>query len=449
MRRSTWWTAAALVASLIVSLYWGYRESREKTALLIRAENAYQHHFADLVSTVDDLHDALGRAVATNGAGPQSATLAAVWRLANAAQNAAGGLPLSLVPLGETERFLSRIGEFAYQLLRRDVHAHPLTPEERRTLLELYRASGRVRAELEKLQEAVYTRKLRWMDVEQALAQAELKEDHGLIDGLRSLGSESETFLNMDLGPLPASGAERREAALRRLGQEIKPIPPAEAVERARSLLGLPDGIRGEAVAVHDAAPLYDVTFSPDKDVTVTAELLGDGRLLWWMKSRPFGPARYSPEQGRVRAERALRATGHPAMVLVRSEVEDGIGTYTFVPTAGAVRLYPEAVVVVVALDDGEVVGLNRSDYVLFHREKRPPLRPILSREAAQKKLAPDFRVEASELALIVGETGKEVLTYAFTGSLGGSRYRIFVNADTGLEESVEILSGSGEGEER
>ncbi|MBE3596157.1 MAG: germination protein YpeB [Hydrogenibacillus sp.] len=445
MRRSTWWTAATLVALFIVVAYWGYRESQEKNALLIKAENEYQRHFADLVRYVDELNDALGKAIATNGAGPQTATLSTVWRLSSAAQNAAGALPLSLLPLAETEQFLERIGDFAYQIIRRDVHRSPVTAEERRTMAELYRASGDIQAHLQKMQADIYAKKLRWMDVEQALAEAHLAQDQGIVDGIEALGERSKTYMKLDMGALPVSGMSRREAELRRLADAVrKPIDEHKAADIARQAVGAPKTAKADVVVVQDEAPLYDVSIDArpegaQKGARTLVELTADGRVLWWMNTREVGEARYSLDQAAVRAERAFRRRSYPELRLIRREVYGGNAVLTYVPVERGIVLYPDAIVVNVALDDGSVVGLNQTDFVLFHRPRANPT-PKLSIEAAKRHLDPTFRVEAQETALIVGETGQEVLTYAYTGTLGQSRYRIFLNADTGIEENVEII---------
>ncbi|MBX6394808.1 MAG: germination protein YpeB, partial [Alicyclobacillaceae bacterium] len=56
----------ALALALVVSAFWGYREHRQKQALLLKAENQYQRAFHDLTTHVDQLQDELGKAMAIN-----------------------------------------------------------------------------------------------------------------------------------------------------------------------------------------------------------------------------------------------------------------------------------------------------------------------------------------------------------------------------------------------
>ncbi len=43
-------------------------------------------------------------------------------------------------------------------------------------------------------------------------------------------------------------------------------------------------------------------------------------------------------------------------------------------------------------------------------------------------------------MALIENEQSEKVLTYEFGGSINGSSYKIFINAENGNEESIEQI---------
>ncbi|MBE3595063.1 MAG: germination protein YpeB [Candidatus Carbobacillus altaicus] len=436
---------------LAVGVYWGYRETQEKNALLIRAENQYQRAFADLVYNVDQLHREIGKSLALNGAGQVAPTMATISRLSYNAQNAAGQLPLSLMSLTETEQFLSRIGDFSYQMLRRDLHANPPTEAERKTFRELYRASGDVRDTLRKMQEDIYTQKLRWMDVEQALAQSEIQADQGIIDGIQEVSKRIEGYAEIDYGNLPQTSEALRIMRLRSLGEPT--IDEAKAKEIALRAVGVKQAERIDVVPIEDEGMhLYDVTidrsFSDDQDgARYTVEIArSDGRILWWLNARPVDKARYSVEQGYVRALRALKSRNYPPLENVKTERHGASAVYTFVPVQQGILLYPDHLLVSVALDKGEVIGVNQTDFLLFHRERKLS-RPVLGEAEARSKLSPQFKVEKTRLALIINDQNEEVLTYEFTGTLYDLPYRIYLNAATGMEEKVEMLDYAKEQE--
>lgn len=429
---------------LAVGVYWGYRETQEKNALLIRAENQYQRAFADLVYSIDQLHRELGKSLALNGAAQVAPTMATIWRLSYNAQNSAGQLPLTLLPLTETEQFLSRIGDFSFQMLRRDLHAEPPTAKERKTFQELYRASGDVRDTLRKMQEDIYTQKLRWMDVEQALAQSEIQADQGIIDGIQEVSKRIEGYEEIDFGNLPQTSEALRIMRLKSLGEPT--IDETKAKEIALAAVGIKQPAQIDVIPVEDeGVHLYDVSI----DVTsgdgangarYTVEIArSDGRVLWWMNARPLGKPRYSVEQGYVVALRALQSRNYPPLENVKTERYGTNAVYTFVPIDQGILLYPDNLVVNVALDQGEIIGVNQTDFLLFHRERHLG-KPVLGEAAARNKLSSQFKVEKTRQALIINDQNEEVLTYEFTGTLYDLPYRIYLNAATGIEEKVEML---------
>ncbi|MNI80698.1 Sporulation protein YpeB [compost metagenome] len=99
--------------------------------------------------------------------------------------------------------------------------------------------------------------------------------------------------------------------------------------------------------------------------------------------------------------------------------------------------IYPEKIVVKVALDNGEVSGLQAADYLFEHKERQFP-KPGLTAEQAKKELNPKFTTESQSLAWIKNDLDQQVLCYEFIGRINGSGYRIYVNADTGAEEKIE-----------
>ena len=131
---------------LIGALVWGYQENQEKNAILIKAENQYQRAFHDLSFHMDKLHSEIGNTLAVNSTsqGMHRKGLMNVWRLTSEAQNEINQLPLTMLPFNETEEFLSRISNFAYQASMRDLTNEPLSEKEVGNLKRLYQNSSEI-----------------------------------------------------------------------------------------------------------------------------------------------------------------------------------------------------------------------------------------------------------------------------------------------------------------
>jgi len=432
---------------LIGALVWGYQENQEKNSILIKAENQYQRAFHDLSFHVERLHGELGNTLAVNAAsnGMHRKGLVNVWRLTSEAQNEINQLPLTLLPFSETEEFLSKISNFSYKAAVRDFTKKPLTEGELKNLKELYKNSGEISKDLQEVQNKVIQNRLRWMDVESALATEEEAKDNTIIDGFKTVDKRVSAYPELDWGPSVASIYDKR--SVKKLGgapvaaEEIK----AKAAKFADAGKGAKVEIRENGKGTEWASYTATVSGSKSREPISMDFTVNGGLLISYNDNREVGPAKVSMKEAVSKAGEFLKAKGYPHMAAVRADRFDNMGNLTFVTEQDSVLIYPEKMTLRVGLDTGTVTGFQASDYVKEHREKRQIPKPELSVDEARKKLNPEFEELYHRLAWIENEDAVELLTYEFGGKINGAQYRIYLNAADGNEEAVEeIRTSSG-----
>src|SRR5699024_7925416 len=199
----------SLIRSIIIGVltvgiigvgYWGYKEYEDKNALLIHAENSYQRSFHELSYYMDLLHDKIGTSLAMNTGERLSPQFVDIWRLTSQALNDVSQLPLSLVPIHETEEILANIGDFTYKTSFRNLDDDPLTEEEVDKLSHLYNEASEIKDNLRQMQHTALEENLRCMDVELALATNEGKDDNVIIDGFETVNKQINDFTEADVG---------------------------------------------------------------------------------------------------------------------------------------------------------------------------------------------------------------------------------------------------------
>jgi spore germination protein len=163
------------------------------------------------------------------------------------------------------------------------------------------------------------------------------------------------------------------------------------------------------------------------------------GGMIWFMIPKTVNEKNIDLNQTREAAQKFLDANEYSSMVPISYDEYQNVASLTFAGQHDNIIHYPEKVSVMVALDNGEIVGLQASDY-LFEHKTREIKKPDLTIEQARSSLNPGLMVTNEATALIKNELDKEVLCYQFTGTINGVDYRIFLNADTGSEEKVEVL---------
>jgi len=432
---------------LIGALVWGYQENQEKNAILIKAENQYQRAFHDLSYHVDKLHRELGNtlAVHTASTGSHRKGLVNVWRITSEAQNEINQLPLTLLPFNKTEEFLSRISKFSYQTAIRDLTKQPLSDGELKNLKELYKSSAEISKNLQEVQNKVISNRLRWMDVETALASQREPNDNTIIDGFKTVDKKVGEYPELDWGPSVSSMYNKR--SVKKLGGA--PVTEQKIKMEAARFTGTADSNAFQVVENGRGTEWasYTAQRQGNQGERVTLDFTQNGgHLISYVHDRNIGPKAVETGKARASAEKFLQEKGYSGLTPVSYDEYDNIGTFTFVSKQDGVLLYPEKLTVRVGLDNGQVTGLQASDYV-YERENREQVpKPKLTLQQARKFLNSEYKERYHRLALIENDMSEKVLTYEFGGSINGSDYKIFINAETGTEETVEEIRNRGQG---
>ncbi|TCS93418.1 germination protein YpeB [Hazenella coriacea] len=426
---------------LIAAGAWGYQENQDKNSILIKAENQYQRAFHELNDHMDKLSDEMGKSLALNTRRQMSTSMTNIWRLAYVAQNDLGQLPLTLMPFDKTEQFVNNIGRFAYTVGVRDLDKKPLTEQEWKTLQTLYNRSQEIRNDLQSMQRKVLDKNLRWMDVELALATEDKKMDNTIIDGFKKVNRMVEEYSEVDWGPTVNYKQVREKEKFKKLTAPL--ITKEQAKQKVAKALDQ-KSTKGMTVVLNKKGDYqtYSVRYEGKNKTEVYADLTSQGGyMVWMLYDRPVKEKRLSIDQAQGYATKFLERIQYKDMVPISYDETGNLATINFVHRQSGVYIYPEAATVKVALDNGEITGLQADEYV-FNKIKLPLSKPKLSLAQAKKEISPRLDLQKDNLAVIYNDEGKEVLCYEFLGRIpgekGSEQYRIFINADTGNEEFIE-----------
>lgn len=436
-----WITVGVLSLGIIGVGIWGYQEHQEKNAVLIQAENTYQRAFHELSYHMDLLHDKIGTALAMNTKDRLSPQLVDIWRLTSEAHANVSQLPLSLLPFNKTEEFLANIGDFTYQTSVRNLDEEPLSDQETDTLQKLYEQAHEIKDELREVQYLVLDENLRWMDVELALATEDEPADNTIIDGFKTVEKNVEQFSDSHMDSALIGKATDQHEYIYLENKEQ--IDETEALKRAKEIFSVDHENDLEISKTKDGAdtPLYSINYeNEDKRAYMDITEVG-GYPLSILVDRPTDEKKLSLHEGQHKAEEYLNKYNFTDMQIYESSEYDDIGVYSFVYQQDDIKVFSDSIEVKVALDNGDLLGLNAQNYFMNHHDRKIP-EPSLSMEEAKENVHENIKIEEQSLAIIDNDLGKEVLAYEFLGVLNDETYRIFINAMDGSEEKIERLSG-------
>lgn len=429
-----------ITVALIGTLGWGMQANQEKDAVLIRVENQYQRSFHELSYHMDHLHRELGNALAVNSTsqGFHRRCLINAWRLTNEAQANINQLPLYGESFEKTEQLLSKIAKFSYQTAVRDLAKEPLTEQEMSTLKSLVDHSRIISDELNNIQAVALSEQSSWLDVEAASEASDAQAQHSLIDGFSKVNNTVSEYTEAGWGPSIMNMFD--DPNFKKITG--KTFSEEDIKQKALSFLELPPSTP-VTVTLNNYNPKYEsysVSVQKDDGSPIQMDYSKQGgQLMWFMDHRQVAESKMTLEQASEKAEQYLKAHGYDEMLPINYNEFGNVAYLTMVRVKDDVIIYPDKLSISVALDHGDIIGLQASELSL-ERENIEISPAALTLEEAKKRLNPDFEIKDHALAVIENELNKNVLCYQFIGSINDNNYRIFINADTGLEEKLEQL---------
>lgn len=124
---------------------------------------------------------------------------------------------------------------------------------------------------------------------------------------------------------------------------------------------------------------------------------------------------------------------------------QDGIVTINYAYMQNDVIMYPDLIKLKVALDNGEILGIETTGYLNSHTERT--LEEVqISKEKAKESLNKELEILSEGLAVIPTEYQTEVLCWEFKGKVEDREFLVYINATTGREEDVLVILNTPNG---
>lgn len=140
-----------------------------------------------------------------------------------------------------------------------------------------------------------------------------------------------------------------------------------------------------------------------------------------------------------------LDSRGIPNMKETYYLKEGGIVTINYAYVQDGVTVYPDLIKLKIALDNGEVLGIETRGYLNNHTERKIPNAKI-SIEEAKANLNKNLTITSEGLAIVPTEWKTEIFCYEFKGKIEDTDFIVYINAETGREENVLVIINTPNG---
>ena len=428
-----------IVAILGIILYQKQREYKQAS------ENSYNMAFYELVNYVQNVETYLAKSLISTTPEHGAETLTNVWREANLAQAYLSRLPIESQELENTERFLNQVSDYSYSLSRKNIYNESLSQEDLKNLKDLHGYSQDLENTLNQLSEDLNSGRFEWGELTKkgtvAFAQqvdniskesfSNLEENFHEYSGLIYDGAFSEHLTKQDKKGLTGEDISEEQAT-----QIAKQFIGEDQIKEISSL----------GLSENATIPVYDFSLKNNQDQSANISISQKGgHVVYYNSNREVGVEAISQEEANEKGKQFLTSKGFPNMKETYYLKQEGIVTINYAYSQDGVIMYPDLIKVKVALDNGEILGIETSGYLNNHEERNLPEIKI-SKEEAKNTLNKDLQIESEGLAMIPTEWQSEIYCYEFKGKVDDSEFLVYINCENGREEDILVIKDTPNG---
>ena len=401
----------------------------------------YARAFSQLTESMGNLDTALEKTVYVTSPEMIAGLCSETYSDACAARQAAGALPYANVELEQTTSFAAKVGDYAQALAKSAAEHNGYSGTELKTVKALSKAASALSGQLDELEAQLNDGTLTLEDVDavqERLSRATQNSD--ILDS----GSFAE--LEADFPELPtliydgpfSEHMQSRTCAMLEQEQEVS---MDQARRKAAQFLHISEEQLSEGMRVNGQIPCYRFHYATATSQDCSVEMTRKGGyVLSLTNGRTVGAATMTHKKAIALARTYLEEHDITDMTESYSICRDNALTINFASTQQDVICYPDLLKVEVALDNGEIVGLESAGYLMNHTQRKD-LTPKVSRDKAEQRVSGELTVLSRHLTLIPTDGGHEKLCWEFRCKNGGDKhYLVYVNAETGAEEEILIL---------
>ncbi len=438
-------TLVIALITIIVAL--GIYAYKKQIEFRQASENDYNMAFYELVDYVQSVETYLAKSLISSTPEHGAQTLTHVWREANLAQSYLARLPIDSNELSNTAKFLNQVSDYSYSLSRKNIYNESLSQEDLNNLKELHSYAVELENTLNQLSADINNGRISFGELAKkgtnAFAQqvsniskdsfSNLEENFHEYAGLIYDGAFSEHMTNPERKGL--TGEDIDEDKAKSIAEEF--IGKDKIKE-----------INSNGISENANIPSYDFVVKTDNNneanLWISISKKG-GHVVFMNYNRNVEVETITQERANELGKEFLNSRGINNMKETYYIKQEGIVTINYAYMQNDVIMYPDLVKLKVALDNGEILGIETTGYLNSHNERN--LEEVqITKEKAKESLNKDLEILSEGLAVIPTEYQTEVLCWEFKGKVEDREFLVYINAKTGREEDILIILNTPNG---
>ncbi len=430
---------AAVIAGLISIIV------KDKNEAKTASQNTYNMAFYEVVDYVQNVETYLAKSLISSTPEHGAETLTNVWREANLAQAYLSQLPIESQELENTEKFLNQVSDYSYSLSRKNIYNESLTDEDLKNLKDLHTYSVELENTLNQLSEDINSGRIKWGEISNKVKTAFAQQvSTSSMDGFSNLEENFHQYSGLIYDGAFSDHITNGE----KKGLTGDDIDEETAKQKAIDFIGKDNVKDVENLGYSENATIPEYNFSvktnSEDSINISISKKG-GHIVYMNSNRSVNAETISQEEANAKGKEFLNNHGIKDMKETYYLKQDGIVTINYAYVQNDVVVYSDLIKVKVALDNGEVLGIETKGYLNNHTQ-RDTSKVKITKEQAKKTLNKNLDIMSEGMAIIPTEFQTEILCYEFKGKVDDREFLVYINAENGREEDILIITNTPNG---
>lgn len=415
-----------LLVTLIIAI--GVNTYNKEKEYKMASENVYNMSFYELVNSVDEIETYLAKAGITSTSEHAVKTLSHIWNKANLAVVYLGQIPIKTEGLSNSEKFLNQLSDYSYSLSMKAAGGENLSDEDLKHIEELHEYSVDLRNTLRQLESEINDGTLDWGEVVGEGSNAFAQQVSSDLSG--SFGNIETTF-DEYTGLIYDGAFSEHMVSAEKKGLTGDEIDEGKAREIAKRFTGAADeNTQNKGFSENGNIPSYNFEIKMENDGKKSIGISKKGGHVVYMNYyREVKENKITPEQAIDAGKSFLEKNGYKNMKETYYMMQSGNIVVNYAYTQDDATIYSDLIKLKIALDNGEILGVEAAGYLNCH-DQRDISKNIITKEEAKKNLNVRIEIKSEGLAIIPTEYNTEILCWEFKGKSGDNEFLVYINAE-------------------
>lgn len=382
-------------------------------------QNNYNYSFSELVNNINNIENYLAKSMISSDSKHSTDTLIKIWADSNLAVSYMKNIPFDTHGSDKSIKFLNQVSDYSYTLSRKTLRGEELNNDDFNNLKKLYDYSSNLKNIINQISFDLNNGAISWDS---------LKKDKKLD----SVDENISVFASID-GSFDDYEGLIYDGAY------------SDYVSKKEKL-----GLIGEIVSEEAAKNILKNIFGKDVKIELLGEMNGDiesynfnideeksevqvskkgGWIVEIIKNRDVIESKIKDEEAIQKGKEYLEKLGYKSMKETYFLKESNIVTINYAYEENGILFYPDLIKVKVAMDNGDILGMEALGYLNSHTN-RNFLQNTISIEEAKSKLSNKINIENERMAVIPLDDKTEKYCYEFKGKIESKQFLVYINAE-------------------